>query len=474
MKILLLAMPDTADVFDYYTLMPNLAIVSLAGSLQEHEVKVLDLVVCKPKIRQALEKVLRDFKPDLIGLSAMTFQFDTLVRVAKYLRLTHPTVKLAAGGYHATLMAEEITTSGDDLPLDFLIRGEGEATLRELVAELAKPVPNFQQVAGLSYRQGDVWFHNPLRPLLDLSQLPLPNRGTRLRSNFYFLDKTIDVVETSRGCPYNCKFCSITHMYGHTFRPFPIDRIITDLKAVRRHGGQAVFLVDDNITFDINHFHRVCQAIVDHGLNDLYYTTQVTAVGIAQNPDLVAAMARANFHTVFVGFESMDPTHLKKMKKPTNPEINQRAAALLRQHGIAIIAGLIVGYPEDTRESVINNFRLLLKLKPDLIYPQFMTPYPKTIVRQELLEAGLVVNINDFRTYDGFSCNIRTHHLDQKNLYRILKTESVKCFLTPSQISANRYLRQQTIPFLRAAAKAFLTNIYNVLRTRRLSRQLDI
>ena len=82
----------------------------------------------------------------------------------------------------------------------------------------------------------------------------------------------------------------------------------------------------------------------------------------------------------------MDPAYLKKMKKPTNPEINQRAAALLRQHGIAIIAGLIVGYPEDTRESVINNFRLLKKLKPDLIYPQFMTPYPKTIVRQELLE----------------------------------------------------------------------------------------
>ncbi len=136
-------MPDTADVFDYYTLMPNLAVVSLAGSLPEHEVKVLDLVVCKPKIRQALEKVLRDFKPDLIGLSAMTFQFDTLVRVAKYLRLTHPTVKLVAGGYHATLMAEEITSSGEDLPLDFLIRGEGEATLKELVAELAKPLPNF-------------------------------------------------------------------------------------------------------------------------------------------------------------------------------------------------------------------------------------------------------------------------------------------------------------------------------------------
>lgn len=473
MKILLLAMPDTADVFDYYTLMPNLAIVSLAGSLPEHDVKVLDLVVSKPSIRQALEKVLADFRPDLIGLSAMTFQFDTLLRVARYLRQHSPTVKLVAGGYHATLMAEEITSAAD-LPLDFLIRGEGEVTLRKLVAELAKHRPAFQDIAGLSFRQGDDWVHNPLRPLLDLSQLPLPDRGARLANKFYFLDKTIDVAETSRGCPYNCKFCSITHMYGHTFRPFPLERIVADLKSVRHHGGQAVFLVDDNITFDIGHFHRVCQAIVDHGLNDLFYTTQVTAIGIAQNPDLVAAMARANFHTVFVGFESMDPNYLKKMKKPTNPEINQRAAALLRQHGIAIIAGLIVGYPDDNRESVVNNFRNLKKLKPDLIYPQYLTPYPKTLVRQEMLEAGLVVNTDNFRTYDGFSCNIRTRHLDPDSLYRLLKAECVKSFLTPSQIIANRYLRHQTLPFLRAASKAFLTNIYNVLQTRSLKRQLDI
>src|SRR4030066_226367 len=178
----------------------------------------------------------------------------------------------------------------------------------------------------------------------------------------------MDVAETSRGCPNNCKFCSITQMYGHTFRRFSVARIISDLKAIRDQGFKAVFFVDDNITYDIDHFRQVCQAIVQHQLDDLCYLTQVSAAGIAQHPELVADMDRANFRITFVGFEAMDPDALKGMKKPTNPELNRRAAALLRRHRIAIIAGCIFGYPEDTREGVINTWQMIADLQPDLIY----------------------------------------------------------------------------------------------------------
>ena len=157
-------------------------------------------------------------------------------------------------------------------------------------------------------------------------------------------------------------------MHGHTFRRFSVERIIADLKAIRDQGFKAVFFVDDNITFDIDHFRQVCQAIVQHQLNDLCYLTQVTAAGIAQHPELVADMDRANFRITFVGFESMDPNALKGMKKPTSPELNRRAAALLRRHRIAIIAGLNSGYPEDTRGTVTQNWRMIEDLQPDLIY----------------------------------------------------------------------------------------------------------
>ena len=464
MRVLLLSMPDTAQFTDFITRLPNLAIISLAGNLPGHEVRVLDLVLFKPHFEAALRQALASLRPQVVGLSAMTFQFDTLLRVARFIRAFDPTIKLVAGGYHVSLMARELTADAEELPLDFLVRGEGETTFRELVTELEKPAPDLGGILGLSYRQGQEWVHNPNRPLLELDTLSLPRRQARLANGFYFLEMPMDVAETSRGCPNNCKFCSITQMYGHTFRRFSVERIISDLKAIRDQGFKAVFFVDDNITYDIDHFRQVCQAIVQHQLNDLCYLTQVSAAGIAQHPELVADMDRANFRITFVGFESMDPDALKDMKKPTSPELNRRAAALLRQHRIAIIAGLISGYPEDTRETVIHNWHMIEDLKPDLIYSQYLTPYPKTPVRQELLEAGLVVNVDDYTKYDGFHCNIRTRHLSRDELYHLMRGLGFKSNFKISLIVNNQFLRNHMRYFLRSLGKVVAEGLYNLTR----------
>jgi anaerobic magnesium-protoporphyrin IX monomethyl ester cyclase len=473
MRILLLAMPNTADVIDHFTKLPNLGLVSLAGSLANHDVQVVDLVLYKPGIKRVLSDVLNQFRPQLVGLSAMTFQFDTLVRIARVIRAWDPSVPLAAGGYHATMMAEEITRDGG-LPLDFLIRGEGELTFSELVAELEEDRPALSRVAGLSYRQGDTWFHNPARPLADLRELPLPDRKARLSNEFFMFNKSMDVAETSRGCPYSCKFCSITRMYGRSFRRFPIERILADLSALRDRGTRAVFLADDNLTYDIEHFRSVCRAIAEAGLNDLEFATQASAAGLANHPDLVAEMAKANFRAVFVGFESMDGKNLLDMKKPTTPEINERAARLLRRHGMGIIAGVIFGYPSDTRESIRLHYRLMKRLRPDLIYSQYLTPYPKTVLRQEMLEAGLVTNADDFTRYDGFTCNIRTHHLENRGLYQALKRESLKSYFDPSLYIQNYFLREHARSFFPAIGKAMFSILRMVVRGGQPSEALDI
>jgi radical SAM superfamily enzyme YgiQ (UPF0313 family) len=253
-----------------------------------------------------------------------------------------------------------------------------------------------------------------------------------------------------------------------------MQRIVEDLSAIRAHGYKGVFLIDDNITYDPDHFQQVCQTIVAHGLNDLFYITQVAASGIARRPQLAADMARANFRFVFVGFESMEPGVLKGMRKPASPQINREAAALLRRQGISIIAGCIVGYPEDTRESVARQYALIKQLKPDMIYAQYMTPYPKTVIREEMLKEGLIVNEADYSSYDGFSCNTRTRHLSREALYRALKKEAAKAYLSPSLLMNNHLLGTYKTQFIRAAVKAAVANIYNVLLARQRSDQLGI
>jgi len=472
MRILLLSMPDTAEVVDNMGRLPNLAVVSLAGQLTRHEVKTLDLIVHRPRIRAVIERAVREFRPQLVGLSAMTFQFDTLLRVARLIRSIDGSIRIAAGGYHVTLMAEELSQN-PDLPLDFMVRGEGELTMTELADALEDNRP-LNPVQGLSFRDGDRWVHNTRRPLLDVSMLRLPDRESRLSKRYYYLGLPIDVVETSRGCPFNCKFCSITNMYGNSFRAFPEERIVADLRRIRALGARAVFLVDDNITCAPDHFRMVCRAIVKNSLNDMIYIVQASAAGLASHPDVVDEMDKANFRVVFVGFESMVQANLRDMQKPTSPDVNRATAELLHRHNMGIIAGIIVGYPDDTRETIAENMRLFRQLRPDGIYAQYLTPYPKTRLRDEMLEADLVTNKDDFSQYDGFTCNVRTKHMTSVELFKALKQEAIIHALNPGHLVHNYFLKHHPLAVIRSAILTGYSDIFNIVTGRRYSRKSDV
>jgi anaerobic magnesium-protoporphyrin IX monomethyl ester cyclase len=466
MRILLLAMPDTGDWLDHVMRLPNLALTSLAASVDGYDVRVLDLVLVKENLKQALDRYLDSFQPDLVGMSAMTFQYDTMIRIATYIRRKLPDVKLAAGGYHTTLMYHEIAAETPDVPLDFMIRGEGEATFRELVETLSRSTEDFGSINGLSWRNNrGAWIHNPERALLNLERLPLPNRSARLEKNFHVFGRCVDVAETSRGCPLRCNFCSIRKMYGPTFRPFPIERIIADLKSLKFAGVKFVFFSDDNITYDPDHFKSICKAIINNGLNSMEYSIQASAYGIAKNPDLVALMAQANVRLIVLGVESMDPSVIKFMKKTTSIEINREAVRLLKKHHMGISALFIIGFPDDTKQSIQNSFRDLMDLKPDALYCQFITPYPKTEVRELLMSEGLVVNPNDFSTYDGYHCNIRTRHLSREELWKIFTRENIKSWW-PQLKGGNYLLKHYFWGYMTCELKVAATFIYRLVKGR--------
>jgi radical SAM superfamily enzyme YgiQ (UPF0313 family) len=177
-KILLVSMPDTASCFDRVMKMPNLGLCSVAGSLPaDVEVKIIDLTLQNQRIGRTLEKLIREYEPDLIGLSAMSFQFQTAMELAKIIRRIAPLTRIAAGGYHATLLYREIAESADAPLLDFIVRAEGEPVLRDLVNLLKQGEEDFSGVPGLSFRKKDgEWIHNVDAPLVDVRKLPLPNR----------------------------------------------------------------------------------------------------------------------------------------------------------------------------------------------------------------------------------------------------------------------------------------------------------
>jgi len=253
-------------------------------------------------------------------------------------------------------------------------------------------------------------------------------------------------------------------MYGNTFRTFPMDRIVQDLKAIQILGTSHIFFIDDNMTLNPEHVKDVCQAIVKSSLHSMAYMTPASAMSIVNNPEMVAMMDRANFRIIIVGFESMDPRALRAIHKPSDPGINREAIRLLRKYKMAVIAGCIYGYPDDDRDSVIRQFNLFKDLRPDMFYTQFLTPYPGTRVREELLDKGMVENIDNFSLYDGLTCNIRTRHLSCDELFTTVRWLGLKAHLChPLLMLKSAFFRKSPISYIKGMLRSGRDQIFYLL-----------
>jgi radical SAM superfamily enzyme YgiQ (UPF0313 family) len=415
MKVLLLSSPVVQLDFDRIARLPNLGLASLAAHVDDLcTVHVADIHGMKNH-REYVKKIVNGY--DLVGLTAMSFQYQEALALAAIAK--EAGAKTVFGGYHPTLACEEIGESPDAKLIDYIVRGEGEATFRELVeARLAGNSP--RGILGLSYHQeegnGKKMVHNPPRPLLKVEEIRMPKRDARLITRgFYSFDVPIDSVETSRGCTQGCKFCSINLMYGRHFRRFSLERVIEDIQDAQAHGAGSIFFPDDNITLDVKRLEKLCQAIIDAGLTHLRYKTQASASGIASSKQLVDKMGEAGFDGVFLGVESINKRNLEFLGKGKMSNDAEKAVQYLHDNNIIVSTGLIGGNPDDDEEDLWENFRLARRLKVDFPIFYISTPYPKTQMRAELEEMGLVTN-SDFTRYDGLHANLKTRHLSEEQV----------------------------------------------------------
>jgi radical SAM superfamily enzyme YgiQ (UPF0313 family) len=442
MRILLLAMPDTASSLDRVMKFPNLGLCSIAAAVPEHEVRILDLVMRPRGVRGRVLAEAREFAPDLVGYSAMSFQYATARTLAASIRAEHPHAVHVLGGYHATVLADEVGAR-DGALFDFVVRGEGERPFAALVDGLARGSFDPAGMPGLSWRSAEGYRHNPDASLLELDSLPLPRREARAYEGAFYFDRSFDVAETTRGCPLPCTFCSIRRMYGRTFRRFPIARVLEDLRALDRRGVRGVFFVDDNITIDVPRLKDLCDEIHAAGLSHLRYIVQASVHGIAKDATLAPKMARAGFDTVFMGIENAEDANVQSLdiapKRGRSEDETPRAVRLLRDNGIKAVGGFIVGNPDDDRAAIGRTFRYARRLGLDFPIVQCLTPYPRTEMRDELLAEGLVTNPDDLERYNGYMVNVRTRHLSERRIARAMLWEGMKLYFDPRGAWRSRF-----------------------------------
>ena len=417
-------MPDSFEHMPTVAIrLPNGALTSLAGNVDpHHRVAVADLILCQNSVRETVTDLVADGQPDVVGLSVMTFQRRTAGRIVDLIRTLRPNAKIAAGGYDASLAYEDYAEMG----VDYIVRGEGEAGFRELLRAL-ETGSTLDDIPGLSYREDGRWNHNPARPVhrLEDGEIRLPNRGARVLNGYTVMGRNVDVIETSRGCTFDCSFCSIIAMRGRNFHTYAFDRVLADIRDARDHGAEALFLVDDNITLDVRRFEGLCRAIIDAKLNKLDYYIQGMTSAIANHGDTIAPLMReAGFRYVFLGIENVlegDLAFLNASSKNTRREHGKKtgnatltAIDYLHRNKMFVIGGLILGSPDDTVESIETNLAFARK-HVDWPYIQHPTPYPRTPMTKEFRDQGLIVN-ERLEEYDGTTAVVNTKHLTAEDV----------------------------------------------------------
>lgn len=459
MKVLLLSMPDSFEHMPTVAIrMPNGALASLAGNVDpHHNVAIADLILVHDHVDRTVRRLMQEVKPDLVGLSVMTFQRKTALRIIELVRAIAPRVHVVVGGYDPSLAPDAYAGAAD-----FLVRGEGDITFRELLRAL-EAGGGFHRVAGLSYRDGDSFRHAPDRSVssLDGGEVRLPNRGARVLKGYTLLGRQVDVVETSRGCTFDCSFCSIIEMRGRNFHTYNFDRVIADIRDAYKHGARSIFFVDDNITLNVRRFEALCQAIIDAGLHSIDYTVQAMTSAIANHGETLAPlMRRAGFRYVFLGIENILQQDLEFLRAASKNEERERgtivgnatmkAVELLHKNKMYVVGGLIVGNPGDTRESILANLDFAARFV-DWPYIQHPTPYPRTPMTSEFRERKLIIN-EAVEEYDGTTAVVRSEHLSAEDIE----------FL---RWRAERWMKTLHLPAVFLHSPAFIfRNLFKILR----------
>lgn len=310
----------------------------------ELEIEVVELNSCWPQASELDARWILDRQPDLVGLSCYCWNVGMHAAIARLLRGARPEMAIVAGGPEVSFDAEAFLAANP--AVDFVVRGEGEATFTELVDHLVAGGDDFSAVKSLSWRDGPLVRHNPDRPLiLDLDTVPSPFLDGRL--DLFSSDGEV-MLETVRGCIYHCSFC--LHTKGQEgLREFSWQRIEAEVRLLCQHPAIEVIWFADP-TFDANEARalRILRLIEDAN-PDQGVAFELRAEMLT--PALIAQLARLNVVDVGIGLQSTNPVALANVHRPSHlPRFRQNVEALaaaLRPRGTRIDLDIIYGLPGD-------------------------------------------------------------------------------------------------------------------------------
>ncbi len=383
--------------------------VASAALADGHDVRLVDLQVYR---RAELERQLAEFRPDAVGFSLNYLgNVPEVVDLAKWVKAAQPRCVVFAGGHSVSFVAEHVLAHADGA-IDAVLKGEGETGAPALLA--AVPDGALAQVPGAVTADGTGPPPAMLHTLDD--HLPARHLGGRRRRYFIGVMDPAASIEFTRGCPWDCSFCSAWTFYGRSYRRLSPEAAVEDMARIAEPG---VFIVDDVAFIKAEEGDEIARQLERRQIRKQYYLETRCDV-LLRNEEVFRRWKRLGLNYMFLGLEALDEDGLRAFRKRTTPAVNNKALELARSIGVTVAINIIAD--PDWDEAHFAFVREWAMSVPEIVNITVQTPYPGT--ETWTTESRRLTTL-DYRLFDVQHAVLPTRLPLRRFYQELVKTQAV-------------------------------------------------
>ncbi|MDD5331742.1 MAG: radical SAM protein [Candidatus Nanoarchaeia archaeon] len=387
MKTLLLtAMADTHYV------VPPTSLGYLAGAVRNagHEVSIIDGT--KEKLTpKKLHEELKKINPEVVGMTVFSCDVNVVAGYIKAIKAFNKNIKIILGGPHVSGVEEEIFENFPEI--DFAITGEAEAGFPMLLENIQNNKKNYSKIPGLIWKEDSKINHNPSYFECDLDKLAFPawdlidpRTYPRAPQGAVFRNYPIAPMIMSRGCPFQCTYCASKVVTGQKFRKRSVENIIQELELLyNKFGIKEIHIVDDTFTLDRKRVVDFCNELIKRKIKITYTFPNGVRLDTLDE-ELLRLLKKTGCYAMSVGIESGSQEILNDMRKGLTLKLIKEKTDLIAKIGIDINGFFIVGYPGETKETILKTIKFAKKLKIKRAHFSSFLPLPGTESTRKLKE----------------------------------------------------------------------------------------
>lgn len=434
MKILLVN-PSKADIYGAalsYDFPPfSLGYIGAVLDKGGHQVKIIDIDADRVPKERFLKIIKCNY--ELVGFTATTPTFKEVEKLCKLVKQNNNVVTVL-GGIHATIVPNECLQHEC---IDFLVRGEGEATILDLIDAIQKK-RDFQGVKGISYRQEGRVVHTPDRELMrDLDEIPFPARHLFNQQKYNYPDAFLTPILpiiTSRGCPHDCSYCCTKLLFSRKVRFRSPKNVVDEIEQlIEKYRAKEIHIIDDNYTCNKNRVFEIRDELKKRRIR-LKFAFPNCLRADQVDKEILKCLKDMGVYQVGFAVESGNQAVLNNAKRGLTLEQIEKAYSLAKEIGLETLGNFIFGLPGETEETIKDTIKFTKELNPDIAKFHILKPFPGTEVFYQLRREGLMTEFD----YSKYGINTRPVHrlpgLSEDDLIKGQKRAYREFYLRPSKI----------------------------------------